>query len=322
MAINTTTTHSSQYRTYFDRKLLAHAVHTIVLAQLARKEALPPHEGAKTVQFFRPQVADASTVSSLTEGTPLATSTDQTYSAVSVTLAQVGQYMQWSDILTQTAFLKVLDDGVRFMGETCALKCDDVVMAALSHASTGFSKRYSGGAANYAALLALSNANGKLVGDDILDATTTLRINKTPTIGGQYVGVLGPQIARDLMRDTNWTNSKVYSDVQDLYNAEEGTLYDVRFVRTTNPWGEDATEGTRDDTSPPIWSTYIFGHDAFGVVDLASMSPMRPHMYILDTADKSDKLNQYVTAGWKAYYAALVLNPNFGITLRSRSLYA
>jgi N4-gp56 family major capsid protein len=318
----TTTTHASQIRTYFERTLLAHAIHNLVLQQLANRKPLPPQEGSKTITFFKPQAASSADVQTLTEGTPIAVFTDQVYTTVVVTLAQFGESMKWSDILTATALLKVVNDGITRMGENVALKCDDVIMAALSHATTGFTKRYSGGAATYAALSALSNANGKFTGDDALDGLTALRIAMAPRIKGEYIGVAGPQVLRDLMKDTTWVNAKVYSDVQDLYNGEAGSFMNIRFLMTDNPWGENATEGTRDTATPIIWSTYFVGADCFGVSDLGSQSPYSPKFMICDTADKSDPGNQFQTATVKTYYGAVVLQPTFGITVRSRTVYA
>jgi N4-gp56 family major capsid protein len=322
MAINTTTTHSSQIRAYFSKQLLQHAIHNIVLAQLATRKPLPRQEGSKTIQFFKPAAASSADVQSLTEGTPITATTTQSYTTVTITLAQVGEMMQWTDILTETAFLQVVNDGIKRMGENCALKLDDVIMTALSHASTGGTKRYSGGAANMAALVALSNANGKFTGDDALDALTTLRINMAPRIKGEYIGVAGPQVLRDLMKDSTWVNAKVYSDVTDLYNAEAGSFMNIRFLMTDNPWGEVATEGTRDTSAPVIWSTYFFGEEAFGVADISTQSPYGPRVMICDDADKADPANQYSTATWKAYYGCSVLQQTWLITHRSRTVYA
>ena len=66
--------------------------------------------------------ADSSRVVSLSEGTPISTISSQTYTAVDIDLAQFGELFEWTDILGWTALLKVMEDGIRTMGEDCALK--------------------------------------------------------------------------------------------------------------------------------------------------------------------------------------------------------
>ena len=156
MAANTTTSLSNQYQRYFSKQLLEKAVDTLVLNQFAKKADLPTGLGSKTIRFFRPVSAASSNVQSLTEGTPIAVFTDLSYTAVDIDLAQFGEAMKWTDLLGWTALLKVMDDGIQLMGEDCALKADDLTLAVLAHATTGGTKRYSGGAADYTALKALT----------------------------------------------------------------------------------------------------------------------------------------------------------------------
>lgn len=324
MAINTTTSLSNQFQRLYSKKLLEHAINTLVLNQFAAKKELPKGMGSKTMRFFRRVAAASANVQSLSEGTPITTFTDLTYTPVDVDLAQFGEAVKYTDLVGWTALLSVLKDGIALMGEDCALKADDITLAAIAHQTTGLTKRYSGGAANFNALVALTAANGKYTSTDGLDAVTNLKINKAPRVNGVYVGLVGPQIARDLMRDTNWLNASVYSAVRQLFRGEIGELDGIRYVEHTNPWGEDNTndtEGTRDTASPDIFVSTFTGRDSFGVAELSGQSPFRPQVIISDKADKSDPLNQTLIAGWKAFYAAVTLNAAFGINVRSKTLY-
>ena len=49
--------------------------------------------------------------------------------------------------------------------------------------------------------------------------------------------------------------------------------------------------------------------------------PQRPQIIINDQPDKSDPLNQLVMVGWKAAYVAMILQPTWGIALRSKSRF-
>lgn len=325
MAINTTTSLSNQYQRFFSKKLLMHAENTLVLNQFAKKAPLPKGVGGKTIRFFRRVTAAAANVQTLTEGTPLATYTDLTYTAVDVDLVQLGELARFTDILGWTALLDVMEDGIQLLGEDCALKADDVTLAVIAAASGGGTKRYSGGAATYAALQALTQANGKFVALDGLDAVTTLKINLSPRIDGGFVGIVGPQIARDLMTDARWLDPQKYQHGSNgLYKGEIGKLDGVRYVETTNVWSEDAAEGTRDTTITPanqIYLSVFTGKEGYGVVALDGQSPMSPKVIICDKADKSDGLNQFISVGWKAFYQAAMLNTAWVVAQRSKAVY-
>ena len=323
MAINTTTTHANQIQRFYDRVLLEHAVANTVNDQFAKREELPQHSGTKSIRFFRKQAASAADVELVaSEGVPSATYKDQTYTAVDVDLTQYTEKSKWSDLLEGTSLLKVVTDGIATMGEDVALKIDDTIYEAIAHATTGGTKRYAG-ATSFAAFDALTPANGKITMDVILDATTRLRMNNAPRIKGEYVGVASPPVLRDVMKDSNWVNAKVYSDVQDLYKAEAGTFWGVRFVMSTNTWAEDSVEGTRDTTpdSDANYLSFITGKDAYGAVNLSGMSPWSPHVMVCDKPDKSDPANQFMTAALKFYYGTAVLNQAFIIALRSKTLF-
>ena len=325
MAINTTTSLTSQYQRLFSKQLLTTAENTLVVNQFAQKKPLPKHMGAKTIRFFRRVAAASANVQTLTEGTPLATYTDLSYTSVDCDLVQLGELARFTDILGWTALLDVMKDGIDLLGEDCALKADDVTLAVLAHATTGATKRYAGSAANYAALAALTQATGKFVATDGLDAVTNLIINLAPRIDGGYVGIIGPQVSRDLRLDSRWLNPHVYRDTTQLYKYEIGSLDGVRYVQTTNVWSEDAAEGTRDTTITPadqIYSTFFTGKEGYGVVQLDGQSPLSPKVIICDKADKADGLNQFISVGWKAFYNACMLNTAWVVNVRSLAAYS
>lgn len=68
---------------------------------------------------------------------------------------------------------------------------------------------------------------------EIRKAVRTLKNNKANPIDKDFVAIVDPDIAFDLMSDSAWENVKTYSDPKDMYNGEIGRLYGVRFVETT-----------------------------------------------------------------------------------------
>ncbi len=316
---------SAQYQKHFKKDLLKHAIQELRLNEFAMKATLPKNLGAKVVSFMRRVAAAASNVQVLTEGTPISTFTSVTMTEVPVTLAQLGEATKFTDLLSWTQLYNTLKQGVALMGEDCALKADDVTRAVVCHETTGATKRYGSALADFTALSAATAAAGKAVATDFLDAVTKLKINRSPKIGGAYAGIIAPQISRDMMNDPDWLEAHRYQDAVKIFNGELGRLHGIRFVEATNPWIEDEAEGTYDaadgNTDGLIYSTIITGQDAYGVTALDGQSPFGPQIIICDKADKSDPLNQTMTAGWKSYYGAVMLNAAFAINLRSKTTF-
>lgn len=324
MADNTTTSLTNQYQRHFSKELLDHVKFNLRFNQFGASRNLPRGLGAKTVRYYRRGVASSANVLTLTEGVVPTTFRSVDYTPVDVDLVQFGEGERFTDLVGWTALLDVLEDGIDLMGEDCALKADDLTQAAITHPTTGLTKRYSGGATTYNALVALTVAAGKYVSEDGLAAVTQLAINKAPRKNGQYIGIVPPQISFNLKRDPAWLNAKTYSDVQGLFKGEAGELDGIRYVEHNNGWGEantNGTEGTRETTTPVIWSSVFTGKDSYGVVALSGQGYNSPKVMICDKPDKSDFLNQLLIAGWKAYYASAVLNPAFGVVVRSKTTF-
>lgn len=319
MAVTSTTTLANTYRTHFSKKLLQHAVQELRKAEFAKQAELPANMGSKVIRFFQPGVADATSVGALDEGVAPTTFRDVTYSYVDVTLVQYGEVAKITDIVDMTGLFDALQQSIKTMGEDCALHADEIIRNVIAHQTTGLTKRYAQGLADFAALVAASTANGRFVTADLLDACTRLKINRAPRIGGRYVAIAPPQVTRDLQRDDDWLDAAKYSNVQALYKGEVGMIYGVRVVEDTNPFIESDTLGTYASAGG-IFSTFVVGEGAYGCPKLAgTQSPWTPKVTILDKADKSDPLNQTKLVGWKSFWAAKVLNANFGVTIRSKS---
>lgn len=322
-ATNTTTTLVDQYQRLYSTELLEHAKAELKLNQFGAKKELPRRRGATTIRWFRRMpstTATTSNVVTLSEGVPINVFTRYDYGFVDAGLVQFGEALKYTDIVGWTALLEVLDDGITYLGENCARKADDVTWAAVAHPSTGLQKRYTGVTQTFAGLTALTGTTGKFVSADGLAAITRLRIDNAPrAAGGVYVGIIGPQVAFDLKRDTIWVNASTYSAVKQLFQGEIGELDGIRYVETTNVWGESSTEGTRDTAAPTIYLSVFTGRDAYGVVNLTGKGPNSPAITIVDRADHADPLNQTLICGWSAFYSSVVLNPTFGVAHRSKS---
>jgi N4-gp56 family major capsid protein len=320
MSANTTTTLSDQYQAYLNKQLLDYAVQELRLNEFAQPADLPKNVGGKTVTFFRFDEPSSSNVQTLTEGTTPTTTRDLTLTTVTATLAQYGELIELTDILSATELFDSLKQGVRVMGQDAALQADDLSREELVDNGT---KVYAQGNSTFADLIADPVAAAKIVATDVLDIVTLLKVKRAPKIGGSYVGVIAPQVSRDVQDDDDWKEASKYGAVKQLFKGELGELYGCRFVEATNPHRDDSagTEGTHSSTGD-IYSTIFLGANAFGAVKLAGDRPMSPKVMVVRGPDKYDPLDQTTKAGWKAFYCSKILNSNWFRVYKSKSSFS
>jgi N4-gp56 family major capsid protein len=319
---------SGQYQVYFSKQMLKHAVQLLVMDQFASKSSFPRNAGATQIRFFRADAGSRSNVQSLSEGIPISTFRDTTLTPVTATMAQYGEAVKISDILTYTDLFDTLNQGIQSMGEDAALHADFIVTSAVAPNVNASNKHYSGGAANFNALNALTAAQGAMAIVDLLWCLTRLKIARAPYAkGGVYVAVVPPQLSFDIMQDAKFVDSSKYGSTKGLFNGEIGMWYGIRIVESTQPWTEAGTNGTEGTfgtggTGGTIYTSLVIGGQSYGVPILSGQSPFDPKIIINDKPDKSDPLNQFITAGWKAYYASLLLNDTWVVANRSKTTYA
>ena len=340
---------SSQYREHFESQLLTYAVQATRKAEFGQKAPLPKGIGSKQISFFKYGAPDATMIKDITDTSGDENLVSTAYnpidvfntsastgdgvrqlslSKVTATLQQIGQVVVLSDVLNNTEFLNSLAQATKTNGEDAALKCDNIVKAALSSSSTptgasdtqGGSTIFAGDADSATGLDSLTN--NIMTASDVLDVVTQLRIKRAPEINGGYVCIAAPQVLRDIMRDNDWLNAATRSTVGALYNGEVGSLYGVRFVEDTNPFRcnmSGVADINTEVAAGVVFASFFLGGEAFGVPALSGDSPMSPSIQIVDTPDKKDPLNQVITVGFKTMYAAKVLTSDYYIRYFSRA---
>jgi N4-gp56 family major capsid protein len=319
---------SGQYQKWFDPQLLKHAKQRLVLAQFGQKKNLPKNKGSKVIRFTRPDVADASQVLSTAEGIATPTFRDYTLTFIDATLLQYDEACKISDVLNWTDLFSTLKLETQVMAEDFALHADGKIRDQLVADVTGTgNRRYVGATQTFAGLQALTQTTGVLTITDILDGMTRLEITRAPYYNGEYVLVVGPQVARDILNDPKVVLAGQYGTSKALITGEIGRWYGVRVVRTTNPFIENGlgSEGTYVASPLPanaIYRSFLFGDDGFGIPMLAGQSPFNPTVMICDEADKSDPTNKFITAGMKSFWVAVTLNSSWVVSISSKSGYS
>ena len=316
--LTTTAGITDQIQRYFDRKLLVQTLKTIVLDQFAFKAALPGKAGAKTIRFFRYPESDTTNVNTMTEGTlrTIAQSKQLSLTSVDVALEQWGQTVTISDLLSAVELFSTMEQATTQNGQDAALKVDELLRNILGD-SAAIQLRYAGAATTYATVTGSDDAMTAL---DILDAATNLRVNNARPTGGYFTAIMAPEIARDLMNDDDWLEASKYGNPDQLFKGEVGRYMGVRVIATTNPYRQTvqhtyAAAGTR-------YSTFVVGDQAYGGVNLATMSAYSPKMIISQGADKYDPLAQFTTVGFKFYYGGAIINANHAVNICSTTNYS
>jgi N4-gp56 family major capsid protein len=317
-----TETLKEMYQLYFSKKLLKHAINILHLMQFAETQELPKRSGAKRIRFFRPQVADTSTIVALGEGVPINTFDVYKYDTVDFDLVQYGQAARLSDIAEATELWDHSKNQVMKFAESAALWADTLIRESIVQPTGGLITRFTNGNVGGATFDGYTATQAQLTPFDILDAITQLRVNLSPTINGGYVAILPPQGVRDIQTNTSvWTLVKAYSDAEDLYKGETGSLYGVRCVWATNPMIEASAANNLGvyNAAGTILTTIVTGMGAFACPRLSGDKPDSPKMMVVDTADSFNPLRQFITIGWKLYFSAGVLNPRFGLQIKHKT---
>lgn len=328
MGLQLTTNQTNQYQKHFAKRFIATLKDTLVMHQFARKESLPQGQGADTVRFFIEPEGVIGDVLTLAQDTlENTTFSDNDLTEVDAQLSYFGDKQKISNRLSLTSFFDRVKSSQRKMGLSAALKFDYLISEAMVSAQslTGH-KRYAGGAANFAALQALSAANGAWTPILGLAAVTMLKKKKAlPVQGEDFITVVPPEIAYDLVQHTKWEEPAKYAGSKQIFKRELGRLYGTRYVEHTQPWIEDGAGGAEGTYAAAgnIHSVLTIGDEAVGAVELAGTnSPYSPSMTILDKPDKSDPHNQFIVTAWSAYFVAKALSTKRYVNTRCKTTFA
>lgn len=318
----------------YSKKLLDKAVQMTHLVEYGQQGELTPGTGATTVRFFRPPQADLTATGApavLTEGVAPTNFRDISFTPIDIALQQLGQVSKVTDVATTVGLVKYLDVAQDLQAEEFALDVETRLRNKLVHQTTGFTKRYAQGAADFATLAGATLANGAPIPRDLLDAATRLKLNRAPTINGHYVAYSPPQLSRDIMNNAEWREVVRQEYADKVFKGEIGDLFGLRIVEGTVPFQEDETEGTYastfsgagTNTTGLIYSTLVMGKGAFGTADLKKLGAtvQKAQVIIVDKPDSNNPLAQYIIVGWKAFWNGAVLNSNWGICLRHKTQF-
>lgn len=312
---------SSLNKTFYDTELLDNTREKLIFTQLGRKQALPANHG-RTVEFRRWRTLGR--ISQLTEGV-IPTGKKLGQVAITVTLAQYGDYVTVSDLLDLHAIDDVVLGATEELGAAAGETMDILVRNVLiGGTQIMFADYYTSGTyagtptteSGLQSALGTSNTVCNLTPTMINKAVTQLKKSaKGLKFAGQYyVAVIHPDVAYDLRQDAAWLDAHKYAAPEEIFTGEIGRMHGVRFIESNN-----APVIKKSGQTYATYKTIFLCKDAFAVID--------PEGGGMRTIIKSAKeiggpLEQFSTVGCKTEMAAKILYQERMLAVWSGSSYS
>lgn len=288
MALQTTVSAglSDEMKTTYDRQLLLRTVPVLIHAKFGQTKTIPQH-GGKIVEF-RKFSGLAVATQPLTEGALFTNLKDITVTATTATVAQYGDAVGFSDIVSTTAIDPLLKETTDILAEQAAETIDELVRDTITAGSTVF---YSTVSTNTQRTDIATTDIVSVV--DIANIAMQMKLNRATKIGGYWQAITHPRVIFDLMRTQEWRDAQNYHSSGRIFDGSVGELYGVKF------WETDKSKTFASTTT--VFTIMVFGSNAFGVVDLAGHN-LQTIFKPLGSAGTADPLNQQSSMGWKVAF--------------------
>ena len=150
--------------------------------------------------------------------------------------------------------------------------------------------------------------------EDIKKAVRKLKRVNAKTIGGNFVAIVHPDVAYDLMNDSEWIDANQYAGSTAIFNGEIGKMYGVRFVETTMAKIWVTTGGL------PVYGTLVLAENAFGVTSINN-GGIETIVKQLGSGGTADPLNMRSTCGWKLNKTAKILEQSYMVRIESAASF-
>lgn len=308
---------SAEMKTFYDMTLIDEAGPQLVHDQFGQKRPIPKGSG-KTIEFRKFTNLPKATLA-LTEGvTPDGQRLDVT--SIEATVSQYGDYITQSDVLELTSIDNTIVEATKLLGRQAGISLDTVTRNVLQGGTNVMyapNINASTGAETPVVEREDLDATSRLTVDLVQQVVAKLRANNAPTINGDYVAIIHPYVAYDLMRDPEWIDAHKYTDSTKLYEGEIGKIAGVRFVQTT----EAKIYTGSDDDCPSglaVFTSLFLAEGAYGVTEITG-GGLQTIVKQKGSAGTADPLDQRSTVGWKAMKTAEILVENYMIRVESCS---
>ena len=305
--MNTNTTLDSglsvENKTFYDMTLIDEAQANLVHDQFAQKRPIPKN-GGKKIEFRKFDSLPKAT-QPLTEGvTPNGKKLSVT--AIEAEVAQYGDYIVQSDVLELTSIDNTIVEATKILGRQAGLTLDTITRNVLQGGTTVFYAPKSDGTT----VESRKNldATCKLTVDVVNRVVAFLKKVNAPKINGDYVAIIHPLVAYDLMSDERWIDAHKYAQPDNIYHGALGKIGGVRFI---------------ESSEAKIYENGVFGclflaDGAYGVTEITG-GGLETIIKQKGSAGTADPLDQRSSIGWKAMKTAEILVEPYMVRVECKS---
>ena len=294
---------SVENKTFYDMNLIDEATPNLIHDQFGQKRPIPKN-GGKRIEF-RKFASLPKALTPLTEGvTP--DGKKLSVSAIEAEVAQYGDYIVQSDVLELTSIDNTIVEATKILGNQAGLTLDTITRNVLQGGTNVFYCPHSHGTA----VTSRSDLGDdcKLTVDVIKRCVAIMKKNNAPKINGDYVAIIHPFAAYDLMSDPAWIEAHKYATPENIYEGEIGKIAGVRFVESSEA---KVYEGG-------VFGTLLIADGAYGVTERTG-GGLQTIIKQLGSAGTADALNQRSSIGWKAIKTAERLVEPYLMRIESKS---
>jgi len=312
--MSTSTSLITPVQIYYDKVFLDRAKIELRHDFGAQTKNVPMHSGT-VVRFtrFTPLALITSALSEATNPTEVA----MTATNISATLVEYGNVTNVGSLYSMTQIEEGLQEHIEVHAQNAGESIDRLIREELAAGATAQ-------IATGATLLTDIVVTDVFSGVEIRKAVRTLKKNKAQRFeNGLYRGIIGPDTSYDLFGDSEWLDAHRYTTSDAIERGVVGKLHGVEFVETNNQHkdvsaGLSGTPVTAASAGvAAVFSNFIFGKNAYGVINLASITAPSVIVKNPGSGDTSNPLNMFSTVGWKMPFATKTLNSNWIINVKT-----
>ena len=301
---------SDEMKTFYDRMLLERTVPNLLHGRWGQTKRIPAN-GGRIIEWRKFSALSTATTP-LIEGSLFTDLKDLTVTAITGTVAQYGDAVGFSDLVSVVAIDPILAETTKILAEQASQTIDELTRDVLV---AGTTKEFANQAANRAAVAAnddfsaMDGAGSTQSGGSLADLrliSLTLELNRARKIGGFWQVITHPRVMFDIQATTEWRELQLYNQTNRIIDGSVGEIYGFKF------WVTDVAKvfTAGGAAGIDVYATLVFGQDAFGTVELSGHN-LQTIYKPLGSAGTSDPLNQQQTMGWKVTFGTKILQQAF-----------
>ena len=294
---------SVENKTFYDMTLIDEAQANLVHDQFAQKRPIPKNGGKKIE--FRKFASLPKALTPLTEGvTPDGKKLSVT--SIEAEVAQYGDYIVQSDVLELSSIDNTIGEATKILGRQAGLTLDTITRNVMqSGTNVYYAPKADGTEVDSRAGL---DNTCKLTVDVVNRVVAFMKKCNAPKIDGDYVAIIHPFVAYDLMSDPAWVDAHKYTTSENIYKGELGKIGGVRFVESSEA---KVYEGG-------VFGCLFLADGAYGVTEITG-GGLQTIIKQKGSAGTADPLDQRSSIGWKAIRTAEILVDPYMVRVECKS---